>query len=286
MENEEKKMPEPGQNHEKKKKLLFKIGCGVGAVAVAGAIVGIVFGVRGCAGGTTKPWWETTSTLTVNDIGKTEVIKINGKDHKVRLIGIDRDTDTNGDKLHTTWEFVNVITNTDGSPLTIGWGGINNYSYSNSTLCDYLGSDEFLGLFPEGLQKKLEYPDKASFRAVGEFQNNVYVNTSYCATNFFLLSYYEMFGETHPTEIRPPVDKETYHSYQGRYDYFTNNPDKANLVKHIAGTTTAVHYWLTSPEKGTTVVGTREGAVGINEQGDPVRVNVANEIAIAPAFCL
>lgn len=98
-----------------------------------------------------KEWYEDTTyinSLTTDDvtkenpdgsIGVVQTIKVNGLDHKVRLIGVDQDVDSKGNKIHTTWEFVNLISDENGYALATLWNDANdvdtfNHNYLDSSL--------------------------------------------------------------------------------------------------------------------------------------------------------
>lgn len=74
------------------------------------------------------PWYADESYLsglTIDDarIGVTQMLKVNGIFHRVRLIGIDHDTLSNdtSKKAHTTWEFSNLLSDSDGHSLGMIW---------------------------------------------------------------------------------------------------------------------------------------------------------------------
>lgn len=96
------------------------------------------------------PWYKDTkylSSLTKEDItkegGTIKTLKVNGKEHKVRLIGVDEDytdiTKPEETKIHTTWEFVNLISDKNGFSLGVQWNDTNdtntaNHNFNNSTI--------------------------------------------------------------------------------------------------------------------------------------------------------
>ena len=64
-------------------------------------------------------------SLTKDDVGTINTIKVNNITHRVRLIGVDYDTLADGSgKAHTTWEFVDVISDELGYSLTTFWNDI------------------------------------------------------------------------------------------------------------------------------------------------------------------
>lgn len=78
------------------------------------------------SGESTIPWYLDDSyldSLTLEDVGIINKVKVNGINHKVRLIGIDHDelADDSGDLAHTTWEFANLISDENGYSLATFW---------------------------------------------------------------------------------------------------------------------------------------------------------------------
>lgn len=72
--------------------------------------------------------------------GVTQVIPVNGKLHKVRLIGVDHDelADDSGNKAHTTWEFVNYISDSNGYSIATPW----NWKFGETSIAqDYPNSN-------------------------------------------------------------------------------------------------------------------------------------------------
>jgi len=86
-----------------------------------------------------RNWYEYTSEASEEELGVECKIKVNGLDHKVRLIDVDKDVDENGNKVHTTWEFSNLLSDSNGHSLAYQWNDTNNsatanHDYINSTL--------------------------------------------------------------------------------------------------------------------------------------------------------
>lgn len=88
------------------------------------------------------PWWldqTYLNSLTVDDVGTIKTVPVNGKEHRVRLIGVDHDDLATGGKAHTTWEFVDLISDANGYSLASLWQDTSsssgsNYDYLNSTI--------------------------------------------------------------------------------------------------------------------------------------------------------
>jgi len=109
-----------------------------------------IFALSGCKGPTPTPtperdpdwinksnWFNLTSNAISSDIGKTATIKVNNQNHLVRLIDIDHDVDEQGNKLHTTWEFANLISDTEGYSLAYQWKDVQDDNVANQ---DYINS--------------------------------------------------------------------------------------------------------------------------------------------------
>jgi len=196
-------------------------------------------------------WWDDVSSLTTADIGTTREVTVNGVVHTVRLIGIDKDTIYGtSDKAHTTWEFVNLISDSNGYSLATFWKNTNNTSSANF---DYLNSDirkaidgqgsgtanwfeksattwsttyankSVLDMLPSDLVSKL----KTVSKIVNEKTSGSWVETTY-STNLFLLSPLEMgysnqYAETTVT---------TYDYYVGK----TEQTDASRIKQQIKGT--------------------------------------------------
>lgn len=91
----------------------------------------------------TKEWYEDSAyikNLSFSDIGTTtKEIIVNGQIHKVRLIGINHDTFEDGTTAHTTWEFNNLISDSEGYSLAYQWHdttfeNTTNRVYQNSSI--------------------------------------------------------------------------------------------------------------------------------------------------------
>lgn len=89
-------------------------------------------------------WFENhyyLSSLKQSDIlendGVIQELTVNGLKHKVRLIGVGEDLDANSNTIHTTWEFMNLISDRFGNSLGTQW---NNTDVSVGSNYDYLKS--------------------------------------------------------------------------------------------------------------------------------------------------
>lgn len=160
-----------------------------------------------------KPWWEETDILTEDDIGTTREVEVNGQIHTVRLIDIDHDDLADGTgKAHTTWQFTNLLSDSNGYSLAALWQDTattsdSNYDFPNSTMrkcLDGLGSGTLawyekggttksttytkpvIEMLPQGLQNVLKNVYKPIGVNTGSWVVNLY------DTKVFLLSYSEI----------------------------------------------------------------------------------------------
>jgi len=88
----------------------------------------------------TKTWYLDNNYikgLGSSDVGVERGVKVNNQLHTVRLIGINHDNDKNGNQLHTTWEFSNLISDSTGYSLGYQWNDTNDQATANN---DYLNS--------------------------------------------------------------------------------------------------------------------------------------------------
>ncbi len=74
-------------------------------------------------------------------IGQTKRVRINGKWHDTIVIDYNKDHISNTNKnAALTFQFHNLISDTDGNAMTIKWDDTNN-NYWDSPLCDFLNND-------------------------------------------------------------------------------------------------------------------------------------------------
>lgn len=99
-------------------------------------------------------WFENhyyLSSLEQTDItsgeGVVQELIVNGLKHKVRLIGVEEDVDPENNPIHTTWEFVNLISDSQGYSLATQWNDTNEADVANH---DYLNSSLRAALNGEG----------------------------------------------------------------------------------------------------------------------------------------
>ncbi|MCQ2795395.1 MAG: DUF6273 domain-containing protein, partial [Bacilli bacterium] len=221
-------------------------------------------------------WWNycspseanDISAATEDDVGQIVGVKVYDLMHKVRLIGIDHknaETDVNPE-AHCTFEFANVITDSNGAVIT-HWDEDDNYNFPDSTLNNLLSNnnDCIFKTLPSGLQGAIKQVTKK----VGTSKDG----TTYIATEF-------------STKLFPLAHDEMadHHNFVAegegsKYQYYI---DGGSLVKTPVGSTNAQEYWLRSPgtEWFTQVwFCNRDGVLWFN--------GIAfGAFAVAPAFCI
>ncbi|MCQ2795132.1 MAG: hypothetical protein MJ214_02850 [Bacilli bacterium] len=190
-------------------------------------------------GSNSKQWYldsDYINSLTYEDIGTVNKVKVNGLDHKVRLIDVDKDTDKDNKKIHTTWEFVNLLSDNSGYSLATQWNdatdeSIASYNYLDSSIRKALTGEggghilwaqkgatkwsttykkSVLEMLPSDLVNVLVAPKK---RATC-FEYNTWVEKDIINANgdfdkLFLLSTEEMWDVS-------PGDERAYFYYSGR----------------------------------------------------------------------
>lgn len=243
-----------------------------------------------CGGGGSKDkevvedkWWENVSSFTLNDVGTIKTIKINGLDHRVRLVDVDHDVEpVNFGPIHTTWEFVDVLTKQDGTPYKHKYADDNtNFRLSdNSCILKYL-VDEILPVFPESLKSKMF----DSYKMIS-IKSGVNYNLMSSTCKLFPLTYSEIFNNATSPNAKPY----SYSEGSGKgslstvqYDYYVKNTN-VDLKKCAVGSTDPVDYWLSSPDNGHGYE--MLGAIKIDNAGIPNVEMCSTACAIAPAFFL
>lgn len=194
-------------------------------------------------------WWEDTAylnSLTVDDVGTENEVEVNGVIHKVRLIGVDHDDLETGGKAHTTWQFVNAISDANGDCIAAFWhetsttsGG--NYDFINSSIRKALtgkGNASVYGWYQKTGTTKSSVYNKSLIEMLPaglvakmkEVTKKVATTSSYTLTDFtdklFLLSYREM-----------TPDSSSYAKEEGAtYKYWQNHNTNADrITKQIHG---------------------------------------------------
>ncbi|MCQ2795131.1 MAG: DUF6273 domain-containing protein [Bacilli bacterium] len=229
-------------------------------------------------------------------VGDTKTVKINNKDHKVRIIGFNHDYSELPDegepdpnkKLGITFEFANVITDSDGNAVTTPWNpsGSKNYDYRSSTLNTFLNNDVLHMLPSSGdpnnpdLKEVIKQVDKK----VGVSTDS---GTTYTATSFdgVTYPYPHLFPLAHD-EIT--VEEETHvASDEGEtYQYYKSYEHQRYRIKKIAGSDERDVYWLRSPYTGDSDAHDDERATWVDRNGGFTVHYAYFTRALAPAFCI
>lgn len=194
-------------------------------------------------------WWDHTEQLTEADIGKIETININNQNHRVRLIDIDHDMLANGTGFaHTTWEFVDLISDSDGYSLATPWeweqgDEAKNWDFLNSNLraaLDGMGhgkicwyqigqknqsttyTSSVYNMLPRELQRVL----KNVIKPIALYGDEFELDYTRYVTNLFTLSCNEI----------SVVDKEEYVLREGTpYKYYLDNKAVDRIKAQVKG---------------------------------------------------
>ena len=271
------------EEKKKRRKIITSIFCIAATVALAGAIVGIIFGIKGCSNGSGDNWWDHTASLKASDIGTTREVNIGGRVHKVRLIGVDHELglDTQ-ENVHTTWEFVDVLTKPDGTPYITKYGDDNtSFHHLSETgkIAKYL--IELKEKLPNGLLKKIQKIER--YVSMADDRGDYVLTLD--GLELSPLCYCEIFNEQ-TADATPYSMKEGASGTQNKqYKYYENHSAEK---KCPVGSTTPVKYWLASPDKagGTTGFSPSQCAITIDENGVAKRDLCVNEFALAPIFAI
>ena len=244
------------------------------------------------------------------DVGNTKNVtltyegKLQKFSHEVRIIGfnqdyselIDGDNDPDPNKaLGITFEFVNVITNSNGEPVTTKWNLSANYDYRSSTLNGFLndaGDDaSVINMLPSS-----DDPDNPDLRnVIKPVDKKVGVSTdegqNYTATSFD--------GETHPYPYLFPLVHDEIHDVAGRahltsgeatgiYKYYEDyagdsKEDREYRMKTAVNGSNSLNYWFRSPATDDNDCAFHVTNIGhIDDEGK----TFINDFPISPAFCI
>jgi len=203
-------------------------------------------------------WWNDVSSLTTADIGTTREVEVNGVTHTVRLIGVDHDNLADGSgKAHTTWQFTNILSDSNGYSLATFWKDTNststaNYDFTNSDIRKALDGEgtgtakwfvksettwsstysgkSVLDMLPTSLVSKLKSVSKqiatTSSYTVGTYD-----------TKLFIPSYREMTATGSSQYVK---EEGTTYSYWASHD-----TDNDRIIKQIKGTDGALTSYTT-----------------------------------------
>lgn len=228
-------------------------------------------------------WWEDQaflSSLTISDVGLIKEVPINGKDHRVRLIGVDHDDLATGGKAHTTWEFVNLISDASGHSLATVWNDTNdtdsaNYDYTNSSIRKALNgtgnATKFLWArkgqttFDSESRTVLQMLPTSLQNAIKTVKKQVNVNSGGTwglvefTDKLFLLATKEMGYSSSYAE-----DLTTYKFYEGH----TSQTDAIRIKKQINGTEVSTSSPQIPSGSGQLYQGTVYNYAGYNYRAD------------------
>lgn len=186
------------------------------------------------------PWYLDTqyiNGLKAADVnangGVVQTVVVNGQPHKVRLIGVDHDelADGSGNKAHTTWEFMDYISDSNGYSIATPW----NWKFGEKSVAqDYPNSNLRKALDGQGKGEVVWYEKGSSTKsatyttsvldmlpkklqeAIKEVKKDVAVSVNWKIESFnaklFPLSYREM---TAATETQAAEEGTTYARYKG-----------------------------------------------------------------------
>ncbi|MCQ2795129.1 MAG: DUF6273 domain-containing protein [Bacilli bacterium] len=254
----------------------------------------------------TKFDWKTIRNIAVTGnpsqwfkIGATKKVKINEKDHIVKIIDFNHDYSELPDEgnpdpnkvLGITFEFANVITDSNGNAVTTIWDGEyevsgNNYDYRKSVLNTFLNND-VLNMLPSS--GDLDNPDlkeviKPVDKKVGVNESETEGSQYYTAISYdgetypypylFLLAYDEMANNgSWVTEGEGT-----------KYQYYEEYPNQADRIKRKVGIESGngEGYWIRSPRANGSY-----GAWIVGIDGRLRHYSVYSfAFAVAPAFCI
>ncbi|MCQ2795663.1 MAG: DUF6273 domain-containing protein [Bacilli bacterium] len=235
-------------------------------------------------------------------VGDTKTVKVNGLNHKVRIIGFNHDelstsTEQAPKYASITFEFANVITNSNRVTTTI-WDGVyqtsgDNFDYRESIINSFLNNTEdnnsVINMLPSS--GDIKNPDLRE--VIKPVDKKVGVSTdsghSYIATSFD--------GDAHPYPYlfllaHDEITKDRRESYAASnegttYEYYKQHDDKNSRIKKVAGLGVSRTYWLRSPRPHPTTHN-NSCAWHVSMSGDLFGdLTVYNELfGVAPAFCI
>lgn len=230
------------------------------------------------------PWYLNQTylnSLTEDDIG-TEIneVEVNGQIHRVRLIGVDHDDLATGGKAHTTWEFMDILSDSDGYSYGIVWNDTNdtgsaNYDYTNSSIRKALNgtgnATKFLWArkgqttFDSESRTVLQMLPTSLQNAIKTVKKQVNVNSGGTwglvefTDKLFLLATKEMGYSSQDAEDLP-----TYKFYEGH----TSQTDAIRIKKQINGTEVLTSSSQIPSGSGQLYQGTVYNYAGYNYKAD------------------
>ncbi len=253
-------------------------------------------------------WWDYCSNgvdgqqAVEADIDGSEVyVKVNGLMHGVRLIGVDVDKDADGATIHSTFDFANLITDTDGKMIKTAWDDkdddeTKNYDYRKSTLNTFLNGTPdgdiegtVLEMLPEGLRNRIKPANKLV--GVSIDSGETYTATAFDPSNnmpypkLFPLAHDEVDYYDYSSEY--VVDGED--SGNGFYELFNSTQFTHYTTKSPVGNDNPQNYWLRSPSTSNEKWHLLKRSFYITGVGYTSFAGTHvydNYTAVAPAFCI
>lgn len=250
---------------------------------------------------TAADWYNHTDLCKESDIGIETTISINGVDHHLRLIGIDHDDLADGTgKAHTTWQLVELMSDSSGATLTQKWNASYTDPYFNiwnngTQSCDirnYLRTT-FKGYLPTDLQSKIKTIKKKTSAG------NESTTVNELEEDIFLLSVKEICSDAAIQAAKDAshwgTSPDVLKQEGNQYKFFADNlPDtdpynwdstltdaqKAIVIKKDKSGA-AYSWWLRSPDVDRTYYAFYVGSTG---RVYYYYVYYAN--GVAPAFCI
>lgn len=233
-------------------------------------------------------WWNYCSDgnvgeATKEDIGRVVNLNVNNQFHKVRLIDVDKDVDSDDKTIHTTFEFVNLLSDDDGYSLATQWNDTNdtatsNYDYRESSIRKALNggaeekilwaqkgedhwSTEYTGSVLEMLDKDnpgLVDAIKAASKIVNVNEDSKWIEETF-SDKLFLLS---------PAEMGY-LNRKFQEQNTTTYSYYEGAVDATRIKMQIKGNKEAPSKSTQiTAEKGQTFSGTVFNCAGNNSQAE------------------
>ncbi|MCQ2753317.1 MAG: InlB B-repeat-containing protein [Bacilli bacterium] len=242
------------------------------------------------------PWSsDDPSTTTINSIsssglapylfyiGEEKTVKVNDLDHQVRIIDFNHDLDVYNNSVGITFEFVNVISDSDGDAEITPWevkgeDRSTNYNFPHSTLNYLLNYDEYsvLSKIDSGLVSVIKTVNK--YVGLDKSYSTEFPYT----TQLFPLAHDEITDV--PDEEKTPKGEGTLYAYYNHPEETEQEANERRIKKDL--NSRAVKYWLRSPSIDN-ILYTKDSAWYCAEIGNLSSGNISfASNAIAPAFCI
>lgn len=213
-------------------------------------------------------------------IGNTKKIRLKNQtfDHTVRIIDFNHDDLADGSKVGITFEFADVITDSN-SMVSVLWNDKSeNNDYRQSSLNNFLNTDDdcVFNKLPEDLRNAVKPVDKK----VGVLTND----DSWEAMSFDIDTYPKLFPLAYD-EITGTHESTVTYEEGTIYEYYKLHDNNDSRIKKMAGAKEddwGVEYWLRSPCTEYKYVA---WLTDFDGTFFPYNVN-AYPFAIAPAFCI